>query len=163
MAQKTEIILELLNMTTVLTQNVQTYIRMMQDMNTQKDAQIVALQAEYNTLVTAQKDTESLFEEALSLQKSAEDKANQHQKLLYAEMNKVDAMQVELELALRERDMSLRKHGITPEQKQLLVKMEYEGYKINETLERIEHISDMIKNILVTETALDSHDTLQNV
>ena len=80
-----------------------------------------------------------------------EEKAIYNQKMLYLEMNKVDKIQMELELATRERDIALRKQGITNEQKQLLVKMEHEGYKINETLERIEHISDMIKELLETE------------
>ncbi len=68
--------------------------------------------------------------------------------LLQKEMVKVDTMQMELELAQRERDIALRKQSMTPEQKQLFVKLEYENYKIYETIERIDYISDELKKIL---------------
>lgn len=96
-------------------------------------------------------DLKNRVEEAELTKTLSEEKAAHNQKMLYAEMNKVDKIQMELELATRERDIALRKQGITNEQKQLLVKMEHEGYKINETLERIEHISDMIKGLLEEE------------
>jgi hypothetical protein len=68
--------------------------------------------------------------------------------LLQKEMVKVDTMQMELELLQRERDIALRKQSMTPEQKQLFVKLEYENYKIYETIERIDYISDELKKIL---------------
>ena len=92
-------------------------------------------------------------DEAAEMYLKTSEEKDRIQKLLYAEMNKVDQIQMELELAERERDIALRKQGINSEQKQLLAKMEHEGYKINE--ERIEHISDMIKDILAEETAED--------
>jgi hypothetical protein len=67
---------------------------------------------------------------------------------LQKEMLKVDTMQMELELLQRERDIALRKQSLSPEQKQLLVKLEYENYKIHETIERIDYISDTLRKIL---------------
>jgi multidrug efflux pump subunit AcrA (membrane-fusion protein) len=67
---------------------------------------------------------------------------------LQKEMVKVDTMQMELELLQRERDIALRKQSMSPEQKQLLVKLEYENYKINEAIERIDYISESLRKIL---------------
>jgi hypothetical protein len=71
--------------------------------------------------------------------------------LLQKEMVKVDTMQMELELAQRERDIALRKQSLTPEQKQLLIKLEHENYKINESIERIDYISEALRKILTSQ------------
>lgn len=108
----------------------------------EKDVQIDKLQKE--------------ADEATEMYLKTSEEKDDIQKKLYTEMNKVDQIQMELELAERERDIALRKQGINSEQKQLLAKMEHEGYKINETIERIEHISDMIRDILLEETEEDT-------
>ena len=107
----------------------------------EKDSQIDKLQKE--------------ADEATEMYLKTSEEKDDIQKKLYTEMNKVDQIQMELELAERERDIALRKQGINSEQKQLLAKMEHEGYKINETIERIEHISDMIRDVLLEETEED--------
>lgn len=132
-------------------------------LSSEKDAEIKKLQEEIKN-ASSHKD-----EQIAKLQKEADEATEMYlkvseekdrtQKLLYTEMNKVDQIQMELELAERERDIALRKQGINSEQKQFLAKMEHEGYKINETIERIEHISDMIKDILAEEMDEDDSET----
>lgn len=80
--------------------------------------------------------------------KVLEEKSNKTYKMLQKEMVKVDTMQMELELAQRERDIALRKQSMTAEQKKLLIKLEHEHYKINEVVERIDYISDSLRTIL---------------
>lgn len=87
-----------------------------------------------------------------------DDKYQTTYRLLQKEMVKVDTMQMELELSQRERDIALRKQSMTPEQKQLLVKLEYENYKIYETIERIDYISEELKKILG-----EKNDTPQDI
>jgi len=122
----------------------------------EKDLQISKLQEEIKNASSSKDEQISKLQkesdEATEMYLKASEEKDRTQKLLYTEMNKVDQIQMELELAERERDIALRKQGINSEQKQFLAKMEHEGYKINETIERIEHISDMIKDILAEET-----------
>lgn len=134
-----------------MTSNIRAYMSYAKDRMSQQEKKILELTATLEQSEIEKKEYETLFEEASKLQKDSQQQTEYHQKLLYAEMSKVDNMQVELELAQRERDIALRKQGITSEQKQLLVKMEYESYKINETIERIDHIATMVRTILETE------------
>jgi hypothetical protein len=90
-----------------------------------------------------------------------DDKYQTTYRLLQKEMVKVDTMQMELELSQRERDIALRKQSMTPEQKQLLVKLEYENYKIYETIERIDYISEELKKILGEENDAPQDISLQ--
>jgi hypothetical protein len=109
--------------------------------NTLKDATVVDNSA--NLIASDDKVTE------LKIQNEAlEEKYQATYQLLQKEMVKVDTIQMELELAQRERDIALRKQSISPEQKQLLIKLEHENYNIKEAIERIDYISQSLKQIL---------------
>ena len=170
MNQLSDILFAMTSSVSELGAALKTYIAKTKAQLSEKDMTIAELKNELETLriqhaENAAQQNGNDHEKLDKLQKEADEAAEMYlktseekdriQKLLYAEMNKVDQIQMELELAERERDIALRKQGINSEQKQLLAKMEHEGYKINETIERIEHISDMIKDILAEETAED--------
>ena len=148
MSQDKRLLAEFIQEIGEFTQQVSHYIKHTQDIMGRQKILLEDLEIRCEKATTTQKEYQELFETAEELQKQAEEKMIEQQKLLYTEMSKVDEIQLELQVAQKERDLALRKSGITPEQKQLLVKMEYESYKINETLERIDHISDMLSGIL---------------
>lgn len=109
------------------------------------------LQTDIDNTHTTQQEVLELQEKISHLENQNNSLEQQYQKTyqsLQKEMLKVDTMQMELELLQRERDIALRKQSLSPEQKQLLVKLEYENYRINETIERIDYISDTLKTIV---------------
>lgn len=73
------------------------------------------------------------------------------QKRLFAEMDKVDKMQMELEITTKERDIAIRNKGLSEEQKKILIKVEHEYLKLTHTLEHMEHIDMLLEKIIQEE------------
>ncbi|MEM6602776.1 MAG: hypothetical protein AAF621_01890 [Pseudomonadota bacterium] len=156
MTSQQDIFLELVTSIKILQQAVRARFAETTQALKQKDAQIFELKAKINALEKNNKsgqlrELESQLQELSDERDKVTSEKHEAQKLLYAEMNKVDKIQMELELAEREKNIALRNQGINSEQKKLMMRLERENFKIEEALERIEYISDIVQSILEDE------------
>jgi hypothetical protein len=66
-------------------------------------------------------------------------------------LNRADALEGECNFLKRERDLAIRAQTLSPEQKQNLVRLEHESYKIAEIHERLNYVIETVRSVLEPE------------